>query len=509
MAEASERPADAYVTTQPPAGPDVGSAPAALEAVEPYRPLSILAVVGLALAVLYSLCVLVGGIVPFVRAHYVWFMAGLFAAGTGGAVAAILRGESRPGRIALFVLSGLGGLLVVVGLGGLLAYSGSDPWLMSPWFWLLVGAALFLCWFAWVRIRESEGALGGLALARWGAGLSLFFAAYYAVYLLGNSLAVNSQAEACAAEHLDLLRQGKEELAFLRTIAPAARPSESGDLASAIEFEFNTPRSEREPGQYTTFRHADYVQFIRLSGKDARFTRRETNWQRTPAGYVVTLTYDVESAVGEFELRLTVHSVEGVRGTRQWYVQPRPDGVTEMKSHTPAGIALFNALRATQVQVAEWISQVQGGEIEQAYLGTLSPGERKAQLPPDEEFRKGRQSFREGKLVSVADRVRKKKEVLASARSIFSRKPPPFQIQQLPALRMPILERDGERVRLRYPVRLMLFDIEAHRPQMMEAEILVEGPLREEPPPQAEEFRVAGLHALRAMVRPTTAQARP
>ena len=55
------------MTAQPPAGPEVAPALPPPETTEVYRPLSMLAVAGLGLAVLYSICVLVGGLVPFAR----------------------------------------------------------------------------------------------------------------------------------------------------------------------------------------------------------------------------------------------------------------------------------------------------------------------------------------------------------------------------------------------------------------------------------------------------------
>src|SRR5947208_2666052 len=101
MAEASERQADVQVATQPSASPALGPAPPPPETALPYQPLSILALVGLVLAVLYGVCVLVGGLVPFARAYPRLFVLLLILGPVTAALAAILSRERRPERIAL------------------------------------------------------------------------------------------------------------------------------------------------------------------------------------------------------------------------------------------------------------------------------------------------------------------------------------------------------------------------------------------------------------------------
>src|SRR5215470_16502432 len=142
MPETSERPPDDQVTAHLPASPEAGPVLSPLEPVEPYRPLSILAMVGLGLAVLYSACVLVGGLVPFGRAYPRSFLLLVVLVPTAAALAMWLSRERRVARIARVTLAALGGLIVLLGLGGLLAFSGSNPWLMDNLTWLLVGAAL-------------------------------------------------------------------------------------------------------------------------------------------------------------------------------------------------------------------------------------------------------------------------------------------------------------------------------------------------------------------------------
>src|SRR5438067_958767 len=138
MADTTDRPPGApaappaeAVTPRPapPAGRDLG--PGGLEslpavgAAEPYRPLSGLALAGLALAVLYSLVVVVGG---------------------------------------------------------LMSFRGTDPFLLPAWTALLPLAAVALGWVARRRVQTSEGALAGAALATWGIGLALGVGLSYWAY---------------------------------------------------------------------------------------------------------------------------------------------------------------------------------------------------------------------------------------------------------------------------------------------------------------------------------------
>jgi hypothetical protein len=534
MAEASERPADVQATAPVPASPDVGSDMPPPEAAEPYRPLSLLAILGLALAVLYAVCVLIGGLVPFVRwMGVVPLVLLLVLAPVVAGLATILLRERRPARIAVISGAGLAGMMVLLGVGGLLAFSGSHPWRMAGVTWLVVGSALLISWLAWARIRESEGALSGLALARWGVGLSLGFGAFYGVYLLGNTLAVNSQAGACTDEYLELLRQGELPRAFLLTLKPGARPMETNpdQLRKAIEIEFNTPTNPRDPGLYNAFEFADHVQFLRLSGKDARFKRIATAGELTPTGYEMLVTYEVEGVVGTFELTLRARG-ETSGGRRTWNVMFPAAPITR-KSWTQLGTALDNALRAGSVLTRNWTGRLQAGQADLAYLDTVPPAERDrlsqawavsqplvgaaagfgpGAFPPDPSavaaFRKGRADFFKRVVdVSALEEAdskdpRLQKRALDEVRGLISGDPAPgLQIDPMLILSLPLVNRDGDRVRLEFPVRLInMVPDPATKGQalMIETRIVVEGPSSDKPLPSSE-YRIASLRVLRAL----------
>src|SRR5205085_7460486 len=93
------------------------------------------------------------------------------------------------------------------------------------WAVLLPLTAAVLAWLARGRIRDSEGTLGGAALAAWGLGLSLFFGLTYVAYYAGAYVAVRQQAESFSRQWIELLAQDKLPQAFALTMPERDRPA--------------------------------------------------------------------------------------------------------------------------------------------------------------------------------------------------------------------------------------------------------------------------------------------
>src|SRR4051812_40579103 len=68
--------------------------------------------------------------------------------------------------------------LVVIG-GGVVALLNPTPWLLPLWTLLLPIVGVALAWVARGRIEGSERTLGGTALANWGIGLGVLFGLTY------------------------------------------------------------------------------------------------------------------------------------------------------------------------------------------------------------------------------------------------------------------------------------------------------------------------------------------
>ncbi len=535
MAGASEeRPAEVQVTAQPPAGPSLGPVMPSLETEEAYRPLSLLEIAGLALAVLYCLCVLVGGLAPFALVYPRAFVLLLVLVPPSAALAAVLSHERRPGRIALFVAAALAGLVALLGLGGLVAFSSSKPWILPPWTWVLCGTALLLCWLALSRIRDSEGALSGQALAQWGLRLSLFIGGLYAFYLFGNGLAVRNQAAAAGNEFLDLIRQGDLDQAFLRTLKPGARPVGRGEaLREALQTVHNVPRGP-SPGAYSAFRMADYVQFLRMSGQEASYKLLSASQEFKEGSYQVDLKYEVQTVVGSFTMTFLVQSVDlpGER-RRDWFVNPNRPIHIEDKKPTPEGENMERTTMHAFPVVFDWQEALKKGDVGRAYLDTLPEDQRERQrrawllaggavpLAPAAlrtgadvaAFDKGLQAFTEARLLDLTDAFwslgerdrdrleQLKKEILGKVKSLFTGKAGELVLLDLvKATGPPPLERlEGNRVRIRFPAQIRILAIPAapHR-YGIECQIEVEGPFATGTTPPSNDYRVRALRLLRA-----------
>src|SRR5262245_26915993 len=149
MAEATDRPQapeqappDAVIPAE-----QLGSSPP-----EPYQPLSLLAMAGFGLAVVYCLVVVIGA------------------------------------AVALF---------------------SRTPWLMPYWTFLLPLAALVVCWAARTRIFNSEGTLSGIGFTTWGSRLAIVVGLTYGVYYGFTFLAVRFQAIDCVDRFIVQLQQGR------------------------------------------------------------------------------------------------------------------------------------------------------------------------------------------------------------------------------------------------------------------------------------------------------------
>ncbi len=114
--------------------------------------------------------------------------------------------------------------LVILVLGGLAVYYG-DALPLGTWSLLFPVAAAVLAHLARREIRRSEGTRSGLAIANWGWWLSIGFGLGYGAIYAGTYLALTWQAQTYAQRFFDELRAGKVVHAFLRTQAPDVQKS--------------------------------------------------------------------------------------------------------------------------------------------------------------------------------------------------------------------------------------------------------------------------------------------
>jgi hypothetical protein len=327
MAETTDRPQGAAVTPAEglvPAPPDQPSATAP----ETYRPLSLLALAGFGLALLYVLAVLVGGSVALLS-HV--------------------------------------------------------PFLMASWTFLLPVAALVLCGLARSRIRNSEGTLSGLAFTTWGLRLTVVVGLSYIMYYTFAFVAVRLQAFDCADQFFEQLNQGKIERAFLLGMGVPAKELSDDDARSRVEGSFNNPQGPGgAPGAFTAFRQSQLVRSIHSSGGEARFVPMGVlDWTYEQGGYQVQLKYQVFTPLAEYEMVVTTFGRDARAGEskgRQWQImfQKGETHLIPPMHLTPRGQAITDNVTAAKAFAHSWLEKVNRHRWDEVYLDTLEPAERAA-----------------------------------------------------------------------------------------------------------------------------------
>lgn len=541
MADTSERPTN--VTTTAPLAAS-GPPPADLPRDEPYRPLSLLAVLGFVLAAAYAFLVLLGGLVPIVTQYPRLSALLAVAAPLVGAQAALLSRKKSAGRVAASAGVGLMALLVVLGVGGLLAYSGTNPWLfLAGAGWFMVAAAVTLCWLARSHIAASEGTLGGAALANWGLVFSLVSGLIYGAYLASNTFAVRSQAQEAAMEFIRLIadKNDPESLrkAFVLTLPVRARPT--SDLRREIEIQHNVTQdpSGRMSGPYNQFRNSQYVQLMRMGVDKVSFERVNLN-QYDRGGYMIGLIYRIETPVGTVFLQVGTQGVEVAEGgttRRRWQVMAQGTKLDDYRPNAKA--KQFEAgARIASGLVTEWINRLKGGDAVTAYLLSLPEAERTKQvgaasvispavagltgvaLPGAlattnevrDAFAKGLAEYRAGKAIDIQTHDffaapdkpgtdTSKKQMIADVKSSF-RGDGPLDLEFGLSGSPPAFDEAGGGSSFLFPVRIVTRPRgKGHPSYMIEAEVQVIAPLPEKA--AAKDYRVGPLRLIRGQETPS------
>jgi hypothetical protein len=348
---------------------------------ERYQSLSLLALGGFALAVLWAVLVSLGGVAVFADRFPRPFKVLLVLVPVAAVLGAVLARVRRPRRLLAVAGLALCGLGAALGLAGLVAFSGNNPWLLPFWTWAIPLGALLMCWLARSQIRASEGTLSGQPLASWGLVLAIFFGLNYAAYMVSSHFAVTKQASDFARDWLALVQGGELDQAFLLTLPVTTRPANDANLRTNFEARFNAPRSATESGFYSTFLRKDYVRFLRAAGEDTRMDRVDLKWERDKTGYMVRLVYRVSTPQVNFDLKVVLHGIEtqGPRGiTRQWQIVPAGTEIANPPAPelTEGGKELQDSAGSAAPFLMTWLASLTAGDVDSAYLGTLPPAQR-------------------------------------------------------------------------------------------------------------------------------------
>jgi hypothetical protein len=284
----------------------------------------------------------------------------------------------RPISVQAIVALAIAGLYgVVVLLGFLAATLAGSPWQMSAWTLLVPFLAVVLALTARARIRSSEGTLAGTALTGWGATLAVIFALIYISHATATYLVLRHQSDTFTRQWFDKLAAGDIDGAYRLQLPPDSRPSDEGAaLRAQLENRFNVPRGGSK-GEFTAFQQLDAVRLLLRAGDEADIVFRGI----TESDYVLNvqrlvLKYRVTTPEASFDLSAELRGVKSpskqLQG-RQWYLSANQ---IQNMSWTPRGTNLLAVHRQAYEVAQAWQNALLNGRVVEAYLATRPPVER-------------------------------------------------------------------------------------------------------------------------------------
>ena len=364
---------------------DPAPAAATEAASEGYRPLSLTALVGFLLALLFVALVLVGGLAAFGGKHPRWLVVWLVVGLVGGWVTALFAQAPRPrdgrhrvGRPddadrTLRPRDLLRNLPLAVALARLAPRRRRTPD-------VLAGVV------AYRRLRRD---VGGAGLARWGIGLVLFFSLNYGAYYLSSIYAVRAQGREATDEFLELLKASDKDpsklyQAFARTMMNGSRPQIT-DLRRVVEVESNASQGVTG-GAYSTFVLNTTVRLVQMFGEDAKYEKIGTAEEHDKGGYRVRVTYRVTGEMGTADFDLYAFGQESTDGgvvRRQWHIEVNPIPLQDIPNNlrtTEEGRGMIAATSSTRALAQAWLDSLTNHNTEGAYLATVAPDKHSPQV---------------------------------------------------------------------------------------------------------------------------------
>jgi hypothetical protein len=280
-----------------------------------------------------------------------------------------------------------GATTVAVVAIAVLAKVGGQP-VLTPTVLVLAAISLGVAFAARWHVRRSEGARGGMGLARTAIWLSVLCFGGYGAYFAATDLVVRQQAQAEAERFFLLLAENKPELAFRLTRDPGQRrgiPDDPKDpkTAEAIRARFG-------PTDLHHFLESDLTRLYRTWADKDKLRLRFTGpgqRQELPNGFIVVLIYTIHTPEGEFDVDVWVRGVEDkITGGRDWQIMFPQTAVRDQRRYTHLGRIVTELQHVVQRQfVPHWQQELpQQKPVEVAKIvrveGAPPPEEQRAKL---------------------------------------------------------------------------------------------------------------------------------
>lgn len=250
--------------------------------------------------------------------------------------------------------------------------------------WLEFFAALGVCLslIGMRSVRNSDGTLAGLKIAKTGLWLSLVSGLGYGSYYGATYLAVRQQADSAVQAWFDKLRNGKTNEAFLLTKPAEVARTANPDDERIMMTRFNTPigggKTASKSGELDTFRSNDVINRVKQAGAAAKINALGVrSWEHREGTYMVKRVYEIETPEGSLQMQMTAVGKDGPDAAekgRSWYV-PFFESAIERDSFkkTPLGIRIDHMRDSGVDFMKKWGRMLLAGQVESAYMKTLEP----------------------------------------------------------------------------------------------------------------------------------------
>ncbi len=255
--------------------------------------------------------------------------------------------------IAGLILGIVYGVLVVLMTGyGMVK---GEPIFLDGWVILIAVGGAVLALLGLLHIRQSEGIITGRKIAWWGLWVSVVPGLGYTAYTYFTGLALKIEAnnflEEISATDPDntgffpRCQEGTPEQlnrAFLLTMHFTRRfGHDPRNARGELEKTFDLPGSQSREGELTRFRHHPLTRLLIAGGKDIKIEPLGVQqWHYEKGGYRIYRNYRITTAEVVFDMLLIVASFEGAesQGKRKWQVDLfAPQGMNFSQRLTPFG----------------------------------------------------------------------------------------------------------------------------------------------------------------------------
>jgi hypothetical protein len=322
--------------------------------------------------------------------------------------------------ISVMALLGLGLSLVYslfVVLFALLAFMSRDAFILESWHYVFPVTAIVVSWLAVRQIRNSEGTLAGETLAKWGIWVSVLTGFGYGAYHLATTLAIRQQSYSFlmvqdssgrSSGFLSLLKDDKVAHAFLLTMPNSSRTAYNPDNPSSWLTKVEIPSGDVHKGAYTEFADAELVYVAKQVGEEEGSIESlgVQNWEYKNGSYRIEQSFRIPTKEIVLDIIIPVRSADSSNQQgvgRTWHVLWNEVKQMPTTQLTPLGQAVHTYRFACYRVLSNWseitdLKPYFGGLAEVKDLTDWSAVYFPANIPETQEaIRKEAESFLRGK----------------------------------------------------------------------------------------------------------------